>query len=32
MYDDARTMSSVRDYYETLDYDPAPEVADAACG
>ena len=29
MYD-ARTMSSVRDYYETLDYGPAPEAADAA--
>jgi aldehyde dehydrogenase (NAD+) len=27
---DARTMSSVRDYYETLDYGPAPEAADAA--
>ncbi len=31
MYD-ARTMSSVRDYYETLDYGPAPEAADAARG
>ena len=29
MYD-ARTMSRVRDYYETLDYGPAPEAADAA--
>ncbi|MFU8887363.1 MAG: aldehyde dehydrogenase family protein [Trueperaceae bacterium] len=25
-------MSSVRDYYETLDYGPAPEAADAARG
>ena len=29
MYD-ARTMSSVRDYFETLDYGPAPEAAEAA--
>jgi len=29
---DAPTMSSVRDYYETLDYGPAPEAADAARG
>jgi aldehyde dehydrogenase (NAD+) len=27
---DARTMTSVREYYETLDYGPAPEAADAA--
>jgi aldehyde dehydrogenase (NAD+) len=29
---DARTMTTVRELFETLDYGPAPEAADAARG